>query len=261
MSVQKATPDILDRGRKNSLLAHSLARLGHGAEAGIDWDDAYLSHPDAMVRERALGAAHRLGALSDDRLVEALSDPAQRVRLRALRIAATLGDGDGDGDSDGQCDRDRDRGGRHGTDQVATGEQPPSASAGREALCERIVSLVSDPDELVGEAALFALGELITTQSNHLDIIERAATSNDSALVREAAVAALGSIGAQRSLAAVLAACNDKATVRRRATIALAAFDGPEVERALEAASRDRDWQVRDIARALHTMDDAGPDA
>lgn len=229
MSVQKATPDILERGRKSSGLAHALARIGHGDGEAPDWSAEYLSHSDPMVRERALGAAQRLGVLSDALLIDALSDTAQRVRLRALRIAA--------------------------------GMVPDSADAHRRAaLSERLVTLVDDSDELVAEAALFALGELITTEPAHLDVIERAARSNESALVREAAVAALGAIGETRSLPAVLAACGDKATVRRRATIALAAFEGPDVDRALDAATRDRDWQVRDIARALHAVDDAHPD-
>jgi hypothetical protein len=33
--------------------------------------------------------------------------------------------------------------------------------------------------------------------------------------------------------------------------VALSAFEGPEVEAALEAASTDRDWQVRQAAEDL----------
>jgi len=39
--------------------------------------------------------------------------------------------------------------------------------------------------------------------------------------------------------------------VRRRAIIALAPFDGPEVDAAIERATRDRDWQVRQAAEDL----------
>jgi HEAT repeat protein len=77
------------------------------------------------------------------------------------------------------------------------------------------------------------------------------ATGHDDALVREAAVAALGAIGDPAGLAAILAATEDKATVRRRAIIALAPFDGPEVDAALARASTDRDWQVRQAAEDL----------
>ena len=71
------------------------------------------------------------------------------------------------------------------------------------------------------------------------------AIGHDDALVREAAVAALGAIGDPAGIPAILAATGDKATVRRRAIIALAPFDGPEVDEALARASVDRDWQVR----------------
>ena len=69
--------------------------------------------------------------------------------------------------------------------------------------------------------------------------------------MREAAVAALGAIGDDRGLKAILTACNDKPAVRRRAVLALAPFDGPEVKTALEAALEDRDWQVRQAAEDL----------
>ena len=77
------------------------------------------------------------------------------------------------------------------------------------------------------------------------------ATDADDALVREAAVAALGSIGDEAALPAILAATADKATVRRRAVLALAPFEGPEVDAALERARSDRDWQVRQAAEDL----------
>ena len=71
------------------------------------------------------------------------------------------------------------------------------------------------------------------------------------ALVREAAVAALGAIGDEAGRAAILAALDDKATVRRRAVLALAPFEGPDVDAALAAAREDRDWQVRQAAEDL----------
>ena len=49
----------------------------------------------------------------------------------------------------------------------------------------------------------------------------------------------------------ILAALNDKPAVRRRAVVALAAFSGPLVERALDDALSDKDWQVRQAAEAL----------
>ena len=70
-------------------------------------------------------------------------------------------------------------------------------------------------------------------------------------LCREAAVAALGALGDERGLPAILAATADKPAVRRRAVIALAPFDGPEVEAALRRALTDRDRQVRQAAEDL----------
>ena len=79
------------------------------------------------------------------------------------------------------------------------------------------------------------------------------ATAANEPLVREAAVAALGAIGDERGLAAILAGCVDKPAIRRRAVLALAPFSGPEVVAALAAALQDRDWQVRQAAEDLST--------
>ena len=70
-------------------------------------------------------------------------------------------------------------------------------------------------------------------------------------LVREASVAALGAIGDERGLAAIIAGCSDLPAVRRRAVLALAPFEGDEVEAAIERALVDRDWQVRQAAEDL----------
>jgi HEAT repeat protein len=76
-------------------------------------------------------------------------------------------------------------------------------------------------------------------------------TTHQEVVVRETAVAALGSLGHEAGLPAVLAATTDVATVRRRAVLALAAFEGPEVEAALERLSDDRDRQTRQAAEDL----------
>ena len=81
-----------------------------------------------------------------------------------------------------------------------------------------------------------------------VDAVARVTTDHDDPLCREAAVAALGAIGDDRGLPAVLAAQDDRPAVRRRAVIALAPFHGPAVEAALERARHDRDWQVRQAA-------------
>ena len=81
-------------------------------------------------------------------------------------------------------------------------------------------------------------------------LIELAGTS-EVALVREAAVAALGAIGDERGLPAIIAGCADQPAVRRRAVLALAPFEGDEVEATIERALVDRDWQVRQAAEDL----------
>ena len=115
-----------------------------------------------------------------------------------------------------------------------------------------LLALLDDPDPSVVEVAAFACGE--QGEAVAPEVVTRLAalaTSHGDALVREAAVAALGAIGAPSGLGAILAATGDKATVRRRAVIALAPFDGPEVQAALERARSDRDWQVRQAAEDL----------
>jgi HEAT repeat protein len=112
-----------------------------------------------------------------------------------------------------------------------------------------LAPLLDDADPTVVEVAAWAAGE--RTDGSLIGRLSELVREHDDPLVREAAVAALGAIGDDGSLEVVLAALEDRATVRRRAVIALAAFDGPEVDRALQAALDDRDWQVRQVAEDL----------
>jgi HEAT repeat protein len=111
--------------------------------------------------------------------------------------------------------------------------------------------LLNDADATVVEVAAWACGEHERVDDTTLDRLIALTTGADDALVREAAAAALGAIGDERGLPAILAACDDKPAVRRRAVLALAPFDGPEVDAALERALADRDWQVRQNAEDL----------
>ena len=108
-----------------------------------------------------------------------------------------------------------------------------------------LVPLLADDEPAVAEQAAWALGE--REDASAVDALVDAAGHRD-ALVREAAVAALGAIQDPRGLPAILAGTEDKPAVRRRAVLALAGFDGPEVDAALARAREDRDWQVRDAA-------------
>jgi len=184
-----------------------------------------LTDDDADVRASALGALDRIGRLTDDDLRHAIGDPSAIVRRRACELAATR------------------------------------------ARVE-LLGALDDPDPSVVEVAAWACGE----QVDHLDgtglaalddvIIERLVTlttSADDPLVREACAAALGAIGDERGLPAILVACGDKPHVRRRAVLALAPFDGADVHDAIERALLDRDWQVRQAAEDLRRAEGERP--
>jgi len=113
------------------------------------------------------------------------------------------------------------------------------------------IALLTDDDPRVVEVAAWALGEQESGAADIVDGLVAVASTHSDALCREAAVAALGAIGDERGLPAILAATADKATVRRRAVISLAPFAGPDVDAALEKALGDRDWQVRQAAEDL----------
>ena len=163
------------------------------------------------VRSTALGALERMGALTEADLATALADPSATVRRRACEAVA-----------------------------LRPGTEPPA-----------LLPLLQDDDATVVEVAAWAIGEREPAEPGAVDALAAAATAHADALVREAAVAALGAIGDDAGLPAVLAALEDKATVRRRAIIALAPFEGPEVDAALARGREDRDWQVRQAAEDL----------
>ncbi len=110
---------------------------------------------------------------------------------------------------------------------------------------------ITDGDPRVVEAACFALGEIGDVTPDEIAALSSVSQVHADPLCREAAVAALGAIGDRRGLPAILRATGDKPAVRRRAVLALAPFDGPEVDAAIERASHDRDWQVRQAAEDL----------
>jgi HEAT repeat protein len=117
---------------------------------------------------------------------------------------------------------------------------------------------LGDPDPSVVEVAAWACGERQRVDGAVLDrLIELATTASVDPLVRESSIAALGAIGDERGLDAILAATADKPAIRRRAVLALAPFldeDHPrsgEIDAALQRALADRDWQVRQAAEDL----------
>ncbi|MDP1794373.1 MAG: HEAT repeat domain-containing protein, partial [Acidimicrobiales bacterium] len=158
----------------------------------------------------------RLGALDAPGLVAALTDDDPYVRRRAATLAAT--------------------------------------AIERDEVVAALFARLTDDDHLVAEAAAWAFGEWADDNPSLTDTLAALttmATDHEEPLCREAAAAALGAIGDERGLAAILQACSDKPAVRRRAVLALAPFDGPEVEAAIDTALTDRDWQVRQAAEDL----------
>ncbi|MEO6570108.1 MAG: HEAT repeat domain-containing protein [Ilumatobacteraceae bacterium] len=114
-----------------------------------------------------------------------------------------------------------------------------------------LAALLDDTDPSVVEVAAWACGEQVVVSDDVLGRVIDLTTGSDDALVREAGAAALGAIGDERGLDAVLAACSDKPNVRRRAVLALAPFEGERVDAAIDRALEDRDWQVRQAAEDL----------
>ncbi|MFM7872367.1 MAG: HEAT repeat domain-containing protein [Actinomycetota bacterium] len=114
-----------------------------------------------------------------------------------------------------------------------------------------LMPLLHDDDASVVEMAAWACGEHPSTPLATLDRLVHLAVEHADPLVREAAVAALGAIGDERGLPAILHGCSDKPAIRRRAVLALAPFSGPEVDAAIATALEDRDWQVRQSAEDI----------
>jgi HEAT repeat protein len=170
-----------------------------------------LTDAEPTVRATALGALERMGALTSRDLTVSLADPSSAVRRRACEAAARW-----------------------------PGDAPPS-----------LLPCLADEDPSVAEVAAWASGERAPAETGAVAALATVATEHADALVREAAVAALGAIGDEAALPAILTALEDKATVRRRAIIALAPFEGDAVDAALERGRADRDWQVRQAAEDL----------
>ena len=142
---------------------------------------------------------------------------------------------------------------------LATRFQNTESLAAHIWIVDALLTAANDADGFVAESACFALGEIVVESSpgltSTLEILAAHASSHNDPLVRESAVAALGSIGHVSSANVIIAACSDKPAIRRRAVLALAAFAGPEIDAALAKALTDPDWQVRQAAEDLTGYD------
>ena len=141
-----------------------------------------------------------------------------------------------------------------------------SSAAGRRPLAARhpgvdLLGALADPDATVVEVAAWACGEREHVGDDVLHrLIELATARAADPLVRESSVAALGAIGDDRGLDAILTATGDRPPIRRRAVLALAPFldpahPAPARSAALQKALEDRDWQVRQAAEDLLPRD------
>jgi HEAT repeat protein len=174
----------------------------------------HVEDPDPSVRSTAFAALGRMSALRPADIGAAWADPDAAVRARAAELSIAFGPG-----------------------------AIPRLSAG-----------LTDRDWRVVEASCFALGEIgapVVADENTVEALGGVAKTHRDPLCREAAVAALGSIGSPAGLSSIIEATADKPAVRRRAVLALAPFEGPEVDAALARALEDRDWQVRQAAEDL----------
>jgi len=178
---------------------------------------AGLTDSSGLVRATALGALERLGVLGDDELTAGLADGDGAVRRRAAELSAPH-------------------------------------------LAVDLLPALADSDAAVVEAAAWACGEREVVADDVLEALIGLAVGERGGaepLARESAVAALGAIGDDRGLDAILAATTDKPAIRRRAVLALAPFlqaDHPRaaaVSAAMDRALTDRDWQVRQAAEDL----------
>jgi HEAT repeat protein len=194
------------------------------------------AHSDLAERRRALVVAGHRG--DEAAATAGLDDPDPVMRELALGALQRIGVLDGPTLTKLMADTDRNV--RRRVAELAATH--PSID---------LMSLLDDDDPMVVETAVWACGEHEVVSDEVLTRIIDLTTSADDPLVREAGAAALGAIGDERGLDAILAACTDKPAVRRRAVLALAPFDGDRVDAAIETALSDRDWQVRQSAEDL----------
>jgi HEAT repeat protein len=183
-------------------------------------------------------AGHRGGPQAVELVRRAMSDDDETVRALALGALDRLGELTDEQVQTAMADR-----------SPAVRRRAIELAAGRPPV--DLAPALDDPDPTVVEQAAWACGEHEVVGDDVLHRLIQLAGGSDVALVREAAVAALGAIGDERSLGAILAGCADLPAVRRRAVLALAPFDGDEVDAAIERALGDRDWQVRQAAEDL----------
>ena len=176
--------------------------------------DAALVSTEPELRATGLSALSLQGRLSAKVITAALRDPDPAVRRRAAQL------------SFGPRLRD-----------------DPEVTAA-------LLDVIDDADVLVAVGVLVALGE--REDPSAVDPVTRVALAATEPLVVEEAVATLGALGDETSIAVIESLLvTAKPALRRRIVAALGAFSGPKVEAMLNRLERDRDWQVRQAVAML----------
>jgi HEAT repeat protein len=210
----------------------------------VDSDEPTLVEPFETELLRASFAASSQNAAF---LLEAFHAPVARHRVLALRglVRQSLMSDDlwREGLDDEDVDVRRD-----------TLQQLAHVELANPDLLDDVLAKLDDPDDLVVDAAAFALGEHLYVKA--VEPLCRIAREHADARCRESSIASLGAIGDDRARETIIAALRDKPPVRRRAIVALANFEGPDIEAALDTASEDRDWQVRSAVTQLRNEED-----
>lgn len=191
-----------------------VAVAGHTGD--VDTARAGLADTDPGVREVALGALERLGALTVDDLTAALADPDVTVRRRAVVVSAAHLDADLVPllhDADPRVVE---------VAAWACGEHESVSDT----VIERLIELGTDADEpLVRESAVAALGAIGDRRGLHVIV----AAAADKPAVRRRAVLALAPFLDDEEFADL-------------------------VESTIDRALEDRDWQVRQAAEDLRRI-------
>jgi HEAT repeat protein len=168
---------------------------GHTGDTAVARDG--LTAPDGSVRAAAIGALERLGALTDDDLTAALTDPDVAVRRRACEIAARHPDVD----LVPALDDDDPR-----VVEVAAwacGEH----ESNRDVVIETLIALASSADDaLVREAAVASLGAI----GDERAVATVIAACSDKPAVRRRAVLALAPFEGDDVEAAIDRALEDR---------------------------------------------------
>lgn len=193
--------------------AIEVIEAGHGTdEASLNLLTTALRSENALLRRHALTGLEARLALSDATIVAAIADHDAENRARALRVAGRV----------------------------------TQASS---ALIAAVTAATSDSQDFVAVAAIRSIADLVIGDA--LDLLVSLVREHQDPMVREEAVAALGSLGDEHGLIAIIEACSDKPAVRRRCVVALGAFQGDAVEAALDRLNEDKDWQVRQAVAML----------